>query len=76
MISKILVCIIAIALGLYGAWWASAAAHFFYVEKVKSYDELSTAMFVWFLVTVAVLCPILCWSFLKVLKRIRRKGNA
>ena len=76
MISKILACVIAIALGLYGAWWASAAAHFFYSEKVESFDELSTAMFVWFLVTAVVLCPALCWSFLKVLKRIRRKGNA
>ncbi|MDR1661820.1 MAG: hypothetical protein LBR95_05255 [Azoarcus sp.] len=76
MISKILVCIIAIALGFYVAWWASAAAHFFYIEKVKSFDELSTVMLVWFLVTAAILCPTLCWSFLKVLKRIRRKGNA
>jgi uncharacterized membrane protein YeaQ/YmgE (transglycosylase-associated protein family) len=76
MISRIMICIFVIALGLYGAWWASAAAHFFNVEKVKSYDELSTTMFVWFLVTAAVLCPILCWSFLKALNLIRIKGNA
>jgi Na+/melibiose symporter-like transporter len=72
MISKALVCIIAIALGLYGAWWASAAAHFFYIESVKSFDELSTTMLAWFVVTAAVLCPALCWSFLKIFKRIRR----
>lgn len=76
MISKIMACIIAIALGLYGAWWASAAAHFFYREKVKSFDELSTAMLVWLWVAAAVLCPTLCWSFLKAPKRLRRKASA
>lgn len=76
MISKVLACIIAIALGLYGAWWVSAAAHFFYVENAKSFDELSTAMAVWFLVAATVLCPTLCWGLLKALKHFGGKGKA
>lgn len=75
MISKILVCIIATAIGLYGAWWTSAAVHFFYIKKTNSFDELSTAMFVCFVAAAAFLCPALCWSFLKLLKCIKSKSN-
>jgi uncharacterized membrane protein YeaQ/YmgE (transglycosylase-associated protein family) len=76
MVSRTLVCIPAIALGLYGAWWASSLAHFFYLEKVNSFDDLSTFMLMWFAVAAVVFCPLLCWSFLKVLKRMRKSRDA
>lgn len=74
MIYKTLVCIVGIALGLYAAWWSSAAAHFVYVEKVKSFDDLSTVMFWYFVVTAAIFCPACCWGLLKVLQRMRKKS--
>ena len=76
MTSKTLVCILAIMLGLYGAWWASSLAHFFYLEKVSSFDDLSIVMLTWFVVAAVVLCPLLFWSFLKILKRIQKSSNA
>jgi len=72
MIAKALVCLAATLLGLYGAWCASALGRAIAIEKVSSYDELLTIMLTWFIVTAAVLCPILCWGALRVLKRISR----
>jgi len=72
MISKMLVCVVAIALGLYGAWWVSSLAHFFYLERVNSFDDLTAIMLTWLVVAAVVLCPFLCWSFLKILKRVQK----
>lgn len=76
MVSRTLICILAIALGLYGAWWASSLAHFFYLEKVNSFDDLSAIMLMWFVVAAVALCPLLCWGFLKSLKRIQKRRDA
>jgi uncharacterized membrane protein YeaQ/YmgE (transglycosylase-associated protein family) len=75
MIAKTIVCIVSILLGIYGAWWASSLAHAIYIEKVSSFDDLSTIMLMWFLITAAILCPILCWGALRVLMRMNRKYN-
>jgi hypothetical protein len=72
MIVKIFVCVAAIAIGLYGAWWASSATHFLYVEKAKSFDDLSAVMFVSFVVSAAIFCPMLCWGGLRALKRVKK----
>jgi hypothetical protein len=76
MIAKTLVCLVSTLLGLYGAWWASSLAHAIYIEKVSSFDDLTTIMLMWFSVTAAILCPILYWGTLRVLKRMNRKSNA
>jgi hypothetical protein len=76
MIAKALVCLVATLLGFYGAWWASSLAHAIYIERVSSFDDLTTIMLMWFSVTAAILCPLFCWSALRFLKRLKRKPNA
>ena len=76
MIAKILVCLVATLLGLYGAWWVSSLAHAIFLETVSSFDDLTTIMLTWFAVTAAVLCPVLCWGALQALKRVSRRPNA
>lgn len=71
MLVKALVCIVATAIGLYGAWLVGSLARYIYIERVNSFDELSEVIFAWFMVAAVVLCPLLCWSFLKLLKRIQ-----
>lgn len=74
-LAKTLVCIFAIALGLYGAWWISTLAHHLYLEEVDSFEKLTTIMLSWFAVSAAILCPLLCWGFLKILKTRQNKKN-
>ncbi len=76
MIAKTLACLVATLLGLYGAWWASSLAHAIYLEKVNSFDDLTSIMVTWFVVTSAILCPILCGCALRALKHMNRKPNA
>lgn len=73
MIIKTSICLIAILLGLYVAWWASSLANAIYLEKVDSFDDLSEIMLAWFVIAATVFCPIFCWTALRILKRVKRE---
>ena len=76
MLAKIGVCLFAFFLGLYGAWWVSFFVHVFYVEKAESFDALSQVMFMSFLLAATLLCPLLSWLGLRVLKNMALRHNS